>query len=175
MLKVITDTVTVIGMAGLVAIFAYLTKLASGYVKSKADTTKDVQKKNELEKVSNGLRLLSQVATSQVTYLDRFQDGGQSKKAAAISHLTEVANKHGLNISASTMDGMVENALNSLRAKQGLPLPNVVESTDPVKSPSNPVKNIVNSQPNDSADYVGDVVEQKQSKPFAPGDVKYED
>ncbi|UQS85829.1 phage holin (plasmid) [Apilactobacillus apisilvae] len=160
MQDMLIDIITTVGVAGLLVILGFLARLASRYLKAKADSTENLKQKHELEMASEGLNFLSNAAGSYVTYLDKFQAGGQDKKAKAIGHLTEVANNHGLNVTPATMDGMVEQALNNLRVKQGLPVP---DGTKPVEQ---------KASENNNADFMNPDNNGGQHEPLKPGDVK---
>lgn len=164
MQDMLIDIITTVGVAGLLVILGFLARLASRYLKAKAESTENLKSKHELEMASEGLNYLANAAGSYVTYLDKFQAGGQDKKAKAIGHLTEVANNHGLNITTATMSGIIEQEVNSLRIKQGLPVPNNTKQVDSKKEENN---NADFMNPDNQNNNSG-----QQRRPNIQGDVK---
>ncbi|TPR21461.1 hypothetical protein DY102_07155 [Apilactobacillus timberlakei] len=165
MQDMLVDAVAIIGVTGCLVILGFLARLASRYLKAKAESTENLKQKHELEMASEGLNYLANAAGSCVTYLDKFPAGSQEKKAKALGHLTEVANNHGLTVTNAAMDGMIEQAVINLRVKQGLPLPdNTQQGTqNPPENNNAAFMNPDNNNPSENG---------KQQRPQIKGDAK---
>ncbi|WP_220751661.1 hypothetical protein [Apilactobacillus xinyiensis] len=164
MLKLITDTINIIGVTGFLVFGYCLLNLLKKQLDSKASHTTG-NEHQVYQTASNSIGVLQNVIKCFVANVDNDPVPSNEKKEQAIREGQQFADQHNMNVSVRLLSGMVESAVNELRYKQGLPLPRVDNGTG---KPAEQVQEVKTDQATtEQPEYVGDNVGQ-QKEPFNP-------
>lgn len=164
MLKTFTEIVNIVGVAGVLVVLFYLLSILKKSLDDKASHTTGTEHQ-VYQTASNSVGLLQNIIKFSVARVDGDPTPSNEKKEEAIREAQKYADEHNINVPVNLLSGMVESAVNDLRAKQGLPLPSANTTVQPAQTPEN---NLADNNDQKQPVYVSDTNNLKQSEPINP-------